>query len=236
MTGRASLARWLRSQIEAHRLGLPRLGRWRTLALAGLLAMLLAGNASATAPPGAVKVEEDWVIEIGTPDVSLEGPQITTAMSSTELLADVHMVFEVNTRTWPSYQPGGMQLQCWSGDMYLVHKNNNKSGLLYNPGEVVRYTTSMRITGGRVVFDVLNGSSTTWGTFGISGALKAELETPQSGLGRYSPEISVRNSRVGYGGHMVNKFYIKEVRYYDSANNLILTDPTVRVVHGATGS
>ncbi len=88
----------------------------------------------------------------------------------------------------------------------------------------------MKISGGKVTFDVLNGNSTTWGTFGSPGVLTASLDTPQTGLERYSPEISVRNSRVGYGGHMIKRFYLKEVRYYNSNGTLLLRDTTPRFV------
>lgn len=210
--------------------------RWRsvaTLVLGGLLAGSLCGRASAAAPAGATRVEEDWVVILGTPDATLQGPQITTALSSTELLADVHMVFELNSRPLPDFTGGGMQLQCWSGDLLLAYKGNSDNGLLQTPGEVITYTTSMKITGGLVSFDVLNGKSTTWGTFGTPGVLRVSLDTPQSGLGRYSPDVSAQNSRVGFGGNMVQKFYMNQVRYYDANNNLLQTDSTQRVVYDA---
>ncbi|MCH8244133.1 MAG: hypothetical protein IH897_16205, partial [Planctomycetes bacterium] len=88
------------------------------MAAVACLIGLLAGPALAH-DPEIVRVEEDWVLEVISPNLEESSPQIITAMSSTNQLADVHALFELNHRTLPEYSAGGMGLQLWSGDVNL---------------------------------------------------------------------------------------------------------------------
>ena len=197
----------------------------------GALAAVCFFAGSVQAQVSIVHVEEDWVVDIGTPDPSEDAPQIITAMSSTQQLADVHCLFELNHRTLPGYHSGGMSLQCWSGDLNLDHGTGPKAGSLHSSGEKITYTTSMKLHDGTITFEVLNGNSSTWGNFGGQGYLKTGVATPYTQFTLYSPETSVKNSRVGFAGHQVNQFYLKEVRYYGPDGLLIKTDTTKRIVH-----
>ena len=203
------------------------------LLVAAIAVISWAATAFGQSTPTIVRVEEDWVIEISAPDIDASAPQIITALSSTERLADVHSVFEINHSNFPSYTPGGLQMQVWSGDSLLVYKNSAKTGTLNTANETITYTTSMTISGPKIIFEVKNGNSTTWGTFGTTGRLRAELDTHQLGFSRYSPETSVANSYVGYASHRVKKLALKQVRYY-SALGLVRTDTTERIVHQHT--
>lgn len=185
---------------------------------------------AANASDEVVRVEEDWCVVIDTPDPDGHAPQIVTAMSSTDELADVHAVFELNHGTLPDYTSGGMQLQCWSEDLNLDYREAPKWGILSTPDEVVTYTMSMKLADGRVQFEVTKGESITWGKFGGAGWLQLSIPTSQTGFPYYSPETSVRSSRIGFAAHRVRKFYLKEVRYY-SQSGLVQTDCTERVVH-----
>ena len=200
------------------------------LGLAAALGVLLIAE-QALAGPVSYRIEEDWELVVGTPDPGLHAPQIITAMSSTLELADVHAVFEVNHTSLPAFTAGGLQMQVWSGDYLLQYKNSSKTGSLATVGETVRFTQVMKLFSGKVEFEINNGSSTTWGSFGTSGILKASLDTNQVDLSNYSPDTSVQNSYVGYAKHCVQKLALKEVRYYDKFGVLMQRDTTERVVH-----
>ncbi|MBW3542438.1 MAG: hypothetical protein KY476_19405 [Planctomycetes bacterium] len=191
--------------------------------------VLVADPAPASEP--VARVEEDWVVQIDVPDPAGHAPQILTAMSSTGQLADVHMVFELNHCTLPSYTAGGMQIQCWSGEQNLDYKTGPKTEVLATTGEQITFTSSMRISSGYLTFEILNGTSTTWGTFANYGWLKTSVPTTQTAFTAYSPSVSVANSRVGFASHRVKKLALKEVRYYSATDTLISTDTTERVVH-----
>lgn len=201
------------------------------LIVAALAVITAAASAMGQEPgPAIVRVEEDWVVEIGTPDPEGNAPQIINAMSSTDQLADVHAVFELNHSTLPEYSAGGYQIQCWSGDELLDYRYKPRYQVCATEGENIRYTMSMRIVDGRVEFEAKNGNSTTWGEFGRVGYLRASANTTQASFSRYSPEVSVQNSYVGFAAHRVKKFSLKEVRYY-SSGGLVSKDTSERVVH-----
>jgi hypothetical protein len=99
------------------------------------------------------------------------------------------------------------------------------------PSETVNYTVRMQLTGGNVEFEIKNGNSSTWSTFGNYGWLKVSAPTTQSNLSLYSPQVSVANSRVGFAKHRVQRFGILRVRYYTHDGVLVSTDTTDRMVH-----
>ena len=63
----------------------------------------------------AIRIEEDWEVEIGTPEPAGNAPQIINVFSPRQSLSGAYAVFEVNHSTQPTYSAGGMQLQCWVG-------------------------------------------------------------------------------------------------------------------------
>ncbi len=178
-----------------------------------------------------VRIEEDWEVQIATPDPAGDAPQIITAMSSTNRLEDVHCIFEMNHSTLPDYNSGGMGLQIWSSDTNLTYMVHPKTGPLSTDGEVITYSMTMTLTGGDIVFEVKNGSSDTWGNFGI-GYFKTSVPTSQTAFTLYSPDVSVANSKVGFAKNRVQKFVLKQVRYYSVTGEIeALRDTTERVVH-----
>lgn len=183
--------------------------------------------------PAIVRVEEDWVVEINTPDPDGHTPQIINTMSIGPTLEWSHALFELNHSTMPSYNAGGMQLQLWRGDDFVGYSSPPQDALLSVTGEQVKYTLSMKVNDGRVEFEVKNGQSDTWGSFG-TGNVKVSRQTIFTSAWGYDPAVSVANSRVAYAAHRVRKFALKEIRYY-SASGLVSTDSTERVVHEHLG-
>lgn len=197
-----------------------------SVGLAILAGTLLTDTASAQP----VYIEEDWEVVIGVPDPAAHAPQIITAMSSTDRLEDVHVIFELNHSTLPTYQAGGLGLQIWSSETNLAYMTHAIKGVLQHENEVIKYTMTQRISNGVITFEVKNGSGTTWPLFGTGGfALK--VSTSQESIPNYSPDTSAKFSKVGFAKHRVQKFSLKESRIYGPNGSLISRDATERVVH-----
>ena len=92
---------------------------------------------------------------------------------------------------------------------------------------------SMSVSGGNLVFEVLNGTSSSWGDFGGQGYLRSSASTGLHDLMAYNSEVSLQHSRVGYASHRVKKLARTAVRYY-AGNTLIATNSTERIVHQYT--
>jgi hypothetical protein len=81
-----------------------------------------------------------------------------------------------------------------------------------------------------VIFEVLNGSSDTWGSFGAAGELLSSVPTTLTNLNEYSPEASVGNSGVGFSKNRVQFLKLVRVRYH-LASGEVIEDGTVRTVY-----
>lgn len=207
------------------------LTRWWVVAFIACITAALSGRSFGEEPADIVRVEEDWILEILNPDAEESSPQLITAMSSTDRLADVHALFEINHRTLPEFRDGGVGIQLWSGDTNLDVRPAPFYSELATPGETITFTMRLEITDGRVEFSVPHANSPTWGNFGGHGYLKTGASTTQTSLSLYSPAVSVKNSRVGFAKHRVKRYGILRTRYYTHNNVLLSTDETDRMVH-----
>jgi hypothetical protein len=208
--------------------------RMRVRLFQGFLVMLFllawASMAWAQAGPTIVRVEEDWELVVGTPDPDTDAPQVTCAISPTGNLEGWHAALELNQQGLPVYAAGGLQLQVWEGDVAVSDRRFPNGAVLATPGEVIQWTQSMQLDGGNLTFEVITGSSTTWGAFGGQGYLKASLASTLGNLNAYSPAVSAANSGVSYAANRVQSLVLKRVRYYTSTGEQI-EDTTARVVH-----
>ena len=211
-------------------------GRWRQVSQRRWSVVLGAAVALAwaTAPAFAqtvVRVEEDWRVEVGSPAADTSAPQIVTVISPSSNLNGPHAVFELNHSTMPEYVPGGLQLQRWNGETVADFHAFPNSSVMSTTGEVVTYTTKMSISSGKLWFEIVDGTSTTWGSFGGQGYLKVGVDSSLTDLSGYSPATSTKFSRIGFASNRVNKLVLTEVRYYAADGTLVQTDTTDRVVH-----
>ncbi|MCA9175380.1 MAG: hypothetical protein KDB14_12940 [Planctomycetales bacterium] len=130
-----------------------------------------------------VAVEETWSFTIGEPDPSKTSPQVSTMMGPFNSARTSHFVFTLNHTNSPSFSPGGMQIQLWNGESLQSYVSGPKTGVLSNTGETVRWTQRLSVNNGTATFEVKSGSSTTWGSFGGQGYLKATV----GGVTDFSP-------------------------------------------------
>lgn len=174
------------------------------------------------------RIEEDWELIVGEPDSATNAPQVTCMMSPSNSAGEFYATFELNYQSSPEFVPGGMQLQTWNYECPIsTHKFPNGAQMsAYN--ETVTWTQRMSLSVCSLTFEVLGGSSTTWGNFGGQGYLRANAESCFGSLGGYNPATSVANSGVSYASNRVVRLALKEVRYY-SGSQLVYTDTTERV-------
>lgn len=203
---------------------------WRVRWLLALAVLGVASNIAWGQTPTIVRVEEDWEMVVATPDMGSDSPQVTCVISPSGNVDSLYAAFELNHRSLPSYAPGGLQLQVWNGETALVAHSGPNGALLNTSGERVTWTQGMTVSGGSVVFEIRNGASSTWGTFGGWGYLQAVASAGVSNLNGYQPDVSVKNSGVGFAGNRVQSLVLKQVRYFTSDGQR-LVDTTVRTVH-----
>ncbi|NLX55473.1 MAG: hypothetical protein GXY58_10200 [Planctomycetaceae bacterium] len=205
----------------------------RALAVGSLAALLSLGLLSSAFSADIVRVEEEWELVVATPDLARNSPQVTCALTPFSRLEWLYMTFEINHCSDPDYVAGGLNMHVWHLEERMATKTVSNSHAMATTGETVRWTQVMSLRPGVVVFEILNGSSATWGSFGAPGSLKvAVLVTPAS-LNYYSPAVSVQNSGVTFASSCVDKLTLKSVRYTFS-DGTVQVDSTPRVVHQAT--
>ena len=94
----------------------------------------------------------------------------------------------------------------------------------------------MKLSGGNLNYNVVNGQSTTWGNFGEGqSTLGVSIPSTISDLSSYKPDYSVSKSGVSWQANRVISMTLLKVRYY-SGGLLISTDSTPRNVDLNPGS
>lgn len=181
-----------------------------------LVALILSITASLAMAqlPTIVRVEEDWEVVVSTPDPNCDSPQITAALLPQGSTDGLFATFEVNHQDVPEYVAGGLQLQVWHGETPLGSRKFPDPSLLATPNETVRWTQSMTLSEGVLTFEITNGSSATWGSFGGQGYLRTGIQTSMTNLNSYDPHDTIDNSTVGYASNRIGSFVLVCVRLY----------------------
>lgn len=186
--------------------------RDRVTLFAGLaqLSLIFFLCSSAAAQSNIVQIEEHWELAIGEPDPQLSAPQATMVMSPNGNLDGQYFLFTVNHRNSPEYEPGGLQLLLWDSDA-VVDTESNTAGPLDQASDVVQWVERLKVEDGHLSFEVLDGSSSTWGSFGGDGSLALSTPTSLENLNGYRPAISIGESQVGYAGNRVQRLLLKKL-------------------------
>lgn len=202
--------------------------------VAGLTSVVLfAGVVNAQTPEGTDEVQEDWELLIQTTSPDVTAPQIATVISPIENIEAEYGVLELNHTTQPDYSDGGIQLQRWNGDFICSTRTANSHARLTTPDERITFTMTMKISGGKLAFGVINGKSQTWGDFGGEPYWRTRTDSAYPDLARYDRKVSVQKTRIGFAANLVQSFKQKTVRYYKNGE-LLKTDTVEQVVYDAS--
>lgn len=193
-----------------------------------MIAMLLLAFGLQT--PEVMRVEEDWELILNVPADEKEAPQLHSVISPHAHTSGLYAQITWNFREKPDFTSGGMQIQAWYDESFLV-KSNFGNDAFTTVSETITWTQGMETTGSWIKFFIEDGQSQTWGDFG--GAVLTLAGSYAVGdLNEYDTNTSATNSWITLGAQRVSLMRIKEVRYYDASNNLINTDTTPKIMHG----
>ena len=173
--------------------------------------LVFGGALSASAQsPKIVQIEEHWELAVGEPDVQLSAPQATMIMSPHDNLEGQYFLFTINHRSVPSYEPGGMQVQLWNGNE-AVDAESYSVGTLDHASDLIQWVQRLKVENGTLSFEVVDGTSDSWGGFGGDGSLAFSTPTSLEDLSGYRPAISLGESQVGYAGNRVQRLLLKKL-------------------------
>jgi hypothetical protein len=127
-----------------------------------------------------------------------------------------YFALSLNFRTQPDYAPGGMQLSVFHDESLASFVHAPIEDLLSHGAETVRWTQTMELNQGTVTFDITDGTSSSWGSFGGSGWLRQSIYTGRPNLNGYRPTVSLSESEIGYAGNRVASLTLKRIRWYAS--------------------
>jgi len=208
-----------------------------SMGLAAVAAVVVAPRLSAQVSGGTdvYRIEEDWQLVVGDPDVANNGPQVTCSISPASMDA-AYCAFDINYHTQPDYFAGGLQIHTWDPLDPIEYANSVHTGIMSSSGETVTWTQTMTWNSGTITYQVINGQSQTWGNFGgngngNSGRLILNTPTTFSNLNGYSSDVSLNNSGVSFASNLVGSLTLMAVRWYDINGNLIQENTTSQVVH-----
>lgn len=180
--------------------------------------------------PRIVRVEEDWELQVATPDPNNDAPQVSVVFAPTADVDWAYAEFDINHHSHPDFIAGGLQLQVWSGGRPIVVNNDPDGGVISQPQERVRWTQSMNLDDGVLTFAITGGTSTTWGAFGGDGKLSIRTAAPLADLNGYDTAVSLKNSGVGFAANRVQSLKIVAVRRY-TADGTVLTTTADQVCY-----
>jgi hypothetical protein len=203
-------------------------GVWLPLSI-GVVASVAIQSCWAQAP-NVTRIEEDWELVVGVPSPTSDAPQVTTIISPVGNLDSLYAMFMINHHDEPELSEGGLELQVWNDKTLLNSDRYPDRFVMVTSGETVRWTQSLEIGSEGLVFQILDGSSTTWGKFGGEGTLKITVPTTLANLNGFNPAVSAEHSDVGYAANRVQALVLKRVRAY-AGDELVAEDNNPRVIH-----
>lgn len=156
-----------------------------------------------------VLVEEHWELRIAQPDYDRSAPQTTMVMSPTGNVDGLHFLFTLNHGTVPEYAPGGLQVQQWNGDYFVSSRTASEGVTIDTSEELIHWTQRISLQDGHVKFQIRDGESDTWGSFGDG--LTLWVDSSQSSLNSYRPSVSLSESQVNYAENRVTSLTLTKL-------------------------
>lgn len=188
-----------------------RAAHFARLAVAITVVLLFASQT--TQATDVVLIEEHWELHVGGPDEARSAPQVTMTMSPTNDVENTFFVVTLNHWSYPDFAAGGIQIQRWSGEDCVEATSNGNQSTLAQDEEVIKWTQRIRLVDGHLVFQIVDGHSSTWGSFGGSSALTLSHATQLTRLNQYRPAVSIDQSGIAYAGNRVSSLVLKKLRW-----------------------
>jgi hypothetical protein len=193
--------------------------RWRLLFLL-VAALAHGGSPQFCRAIEIVRIEEYWQLRIGQPDPQSVAPQASMVMAPYSQLDATYFVFALNHRGVPHFAPGGLQVQHWENDAPIATIDARSEQPIVDANEVIAWVQRLELKEGRLVFEVVDGQSNSWGAFGGGQELQLTVPTTLTNLNGYAPRISLEESGVSFGGNRVQSLVLQKLRWTDSAGQV----------------
>lgn len=181
---------------------------WSTLAA---VSCCVVGICSTSLASDVVYIEEHWELTVGGPTIDRCAPQVSLVMSPFGDLDSHHFVFLLNHSTYPDFVAGGLQMQHWNGDSVVNTAHSTEGDILSYDNETVSWVQKLSIRDGLLVFDVDDGSSDTWGSFGNGDGLIMWTGVHMDRLNDYRPAISIGESGITFAGNRVSSLVLTKL-------------------------
>lgn len=182
-----------------------------------LAACLLASSTSSSLAEDVVYIEEHWELTVGGPTIDRCAPQVSLVMSPNGDMDSHYFVFLLNHSTSPGFVAGGLQMQHWNGDLLVSTRNSNRNDILSYDNETIRWVQKLSIHEGRVVYDVDDGESDTWGSFGNGDGLFMPTNYNLQRLNDYQPAVSIGESGITFAGNRVSSLVLTKLVWRTSS-------------------
>jgi hypothetical protein len=159
-----------------------------------------------------VKIEEYWSVAVGGPDAERCAPQVTMVMSPTETTSGDHFVVTLNCHGMPQFCAGGLEVQHWRNSDFIASNQHETNEKLHHDNETVSWVQRLTLNpgSGTLTFEVVDGSSESWGEFGNGGQLRVQASTSLTRLNNYKPAVSLGESGIGYAGNRVSSLVLSK--------------------------
>lgn len=176
--------------------------------------MLIVGGLGSLATAGdVVEIEEQWSLVVGGPETEVSSPQISMVMSASGHTESDFFLVALNHWSSPEFAPGGIQAQHWCGDERVTVANSSDKQPLHHDGETISWAQRLTLSGGQLLFQVLDGQGESWGNFADGSTLRIAVPTELTRLNDYKPAVSIHESGIGYAGNRVSSLVLQRIRW-----------------------
>ncbi len=192
---------------------------WTALILAipfALLAFCAGPRADAQSP--IIRIEERWELSVTQPDPQKSAPQVLMSFQPFGLETPYHFEVDLNNYSHPKRKPGGVQIRAMFGGECLSEAHILENMRLNAPSETVTWTQIAQKQPQGWAFAIGGGSSNTWGNFGGTNTIVMMPDIPLQI--KYSPNHSLKESRIILGRERVERLTLVSVRYVDSSGQI----------------
>ena len=182
-----------------------------------LVACVVIVGTGVTRAEDVVYIEEHWELTVGGPTIDRCAPQVSLVMSPSGDMNSHYFVFLLNHSTSPGFVPGGLQMQHWNGDLLVSTRNSSHGDILSYDNETIRWVQKLSIRDGRIVFDVDDGESETWGSFANGDGLFMPTNVSLQRLNNYQPAVSIGESGITFAGNRVSSLVLTKLVWRTSS-------------------